>query len=155
MTSIALAILVEEGKLDLDAPIQNYVKSFPVKDKGEVSARLLASHRAGIRHYLPDGSDNFVTTHYDDVVDALEIFSADPLLSTPGTEFSYSSHGYNLLSAVIQSASGQDFLTYMRERVWAPMKLLDTVADHTTTSSKTEPPHTHDGPTGDCRTRPL
>ena len=50
MTSIALGILYEEGLIDLDAPIQQYVSSFPVKEKGIVTTRLLASHRAGIRH---------------------------------------------------------------------------------------------------------
>ena len=131
MTSIAMAQLVEQGLLDLDAPIQNYLPGFPVKEKGKVTLRLLASHRAGIRHYLEDGSDNFITDHYDNVLDALNIFSDDPLLFVPGERFSYSSYGYNLISAVIQEASGQEFISLMRERVWGPLKLLDTVADHT------------------------
>ncbi|MDD9891809.1 MAG: serine hydrolase [Gammaproteobacteria bacterium] len=131
MTSIALGILYEEGMIDLDMPIQQYVPGFPVKEKGTVTTRLLASHRAGIRHYLPDMSDNYVQEHYDDVIDALEIFADDPLLAVPGDEYSYSSHGYNLLSAVLQEASGVEFLTLMRERVFSPLKLIETVADHT------------------------
>ena len=131
MTSIALGILYEEGLIDLDTPIQEYVPSFPIKEKGTVTTRLLASHRAGIRHYLPDMSDNFVQDHYENVVDALKIFADDPLLSVPGDEYSYSSHGYNLLSAVLQEASGVEFLTLMRERVFGPLKLIETVADHT------------------------
>ncbi|NKB32770.1 MAG: serine hydrolase [Pseudomonadales bacterium] len=131
MTSIALGILIEEGVIDLDAPIQTYLPNYPVKEKGAITTRLLASHRAGVRHYLPDGSDNLVKDHYDDVVDALEIFKDDPLLSVPGDEYSYSSHGYNLLSAVMQEASGVEFLTLMRERVFGPLKLIETVADHT------------------------
>lgn len=131
MTSIAMALLYEDGLLDLDAPIQKYLATFPVKKKGTVTLRLLASHRAGIRHYLPDRSDNFVTEHYDNVLDALQIFSNDPLLFVPGERFSYSSHGYNLLSAVIQEASGQEFLSLMRDRVWGPLNLLNTLADHT------------------------
>ena len=131
MTAIAMALLVEQGLLDLDAPIQKYVNDFPVKEKGPVTTRLLASHRAGIRHYLPDMSDNFVTTHYDNVLDALEIFEDDPLLFVPGEQFSYSSHGYNLISAVIQQASGEEFIALMRQRVWSPLGLMDTVADHT------------------------
>ena len=131
MTSVAMALLYEQGVLDLDAPIQKYLTTFPVKEKGQVTLRLLASHRAGIRHYLPDGSDNFITDHYDNVVDALEIFSDDPLLFVPGEQYSYSSHGYNLISAVLQEASGQEFLELMRDRVWGPLNLLNTVADHT------------------------
>ena len=92
---------------------------------------MLASHRAGVRHYLPDGSDNLIQDHYNDVVDALEVFEDDPLQSVPGDEYSYSSHGYNLLSAVLQEASGVEFLTLMRERVFGPLRLIETVADHT------------------------
>ena len=131
MTSIAMVLLLEQGLLDLDAPIQDYVSDFPVKEKGQITLRLLASHRAGIRHYLPDGSDNFITKHYDNVVDALEIFEDDPLLFIPGEQYSYSSHGYNLIGAIIQQASGEEFLSFMRNRVWSPLKLIDTVADHT------------------------
>lgn len=131
MTSIAMAQLYDDGILDLDVPIQTYLPDFPVKEKGTVTLRLLASHRAGIRHYLPDGSDNLVTKHYDNVIPALEIFENDPLIAVPGEKYSYSSHGYNLLSAVLQEASGIQFLSLMRERVWSPLKLIETVADHT------------------------
>ena len=131
MTSIAMALLYEQGVIDLDVPIQTYLSEFPVKEKGPVTLRLLASHRAGVRHYLPDGSDNFITKHYNNVVDALEIFEDDPLLSVPGDEYSYSSHGYELLAATLQEASGEEFLGMMRARVFSPLKLIETVADHT------------------------
>ncbi len=131
MTSIAMALLYEQGVIDLDVPIQTYLSEFPVKEKGPVTLRLLASHRAGVRHYLPDGSDNFITKHYNNVVDALEIFEDDPLLSVPGDEYSYSSHGYELLAATLQEASGEEFLGMMPARVFSPLKLIETVADQT------------------------
>lgn len=131
MTAIAMGLLYEQGLLDLDAPIQEYVSYFPVKEKGVVTLRLLASHRAGIRHYLPDGSDNFITKHYDDAKDGLEVFAGDPLISVPGDQYSYSSHGYNLIGVILQEASGQDFLSLMRQQVFSPLRLTATVADHT------------------------
>ena len=131
MTSIAMALLYERGLLDLDAPIQDYVSDFPVKEKGTVTLRLLASHRAGIRHYLPDGSDNLITKHYDDVKDGLEVFADDPLIAIPGEQYSYSSHGYNLLGVILQEVSGQDFVSLMREQVFGPLRLSATVADRT------------------------
>ncbi len=131
MTSIAMALLYEQGLLDLDVPIQEYVSYFPVKEKGAVTLRLLASHRAGIRHYLPDGSDNLITKHYDDAKDGLEVFMDDPLIAVPGDRYSYTSHGYNLLGVILQEASGQDFVSLMREQVFSPLRLTATVADHT------------------------
>lgn len=131
MTAIAMAQAVERGDLDLDAPIQTYLPAFPAKEKGIVTARWLASHRAGIRGYLEDQSDNFVKEHYDEVDDALNIFASDPLLHPPGSAYFYSSHGFNLLSAVIQASVGTRFLDIMRTGVWGPMRLLNTLADHT------------------------
>lgn len=130
MTSIALGLLYEQKIIDLDAPIQTYVESFPLKPEGDITLRQLASHQSGIRHYLPDFSDYINTDHYDDVLDSLHLFANDPLLFEPGQGFEYSSYGYNLISAAIQEASGMKFLEYMRSEVWGPLNLLNTVADH-------------------------
>jgi serine beta-lactamase-like protein LACTB, mitochondrial len=126
LTAVALVQLVDAGKIDLDAPVQKYVPSFPQKD-GKITARLLAGHLAGIRHYKDD--EFLIAKHYDNVVDGLKIFQDDPLVAPPGTKFSYSSHGFNLLSAVIQSASGEDFLSYMHEHVFRPLGLRSTIED--------------------------
>ncbi len=126
LTSAALMKLVEQGKIDLDAPIQRYVPTFP--DKGTViTARMLAGHLGGIRHYKDGEVDN--QKHYDNVVDGLERFKDDPLVVPPGTKFSYSSYGYNLLSAVIQGAAGKPFLEFEQEQVFDPLGLLNTTAD--------------------------
>jgi serine beta-lactamase-like protein LACTB len=126
LTAIALAQLVEAGKLDLDAPVQKYVPSFP--DKGAViTTRMLAGHLGGIRHY--QGDEFKLQQHYANVLDGLKIFENDPLVSPPGTKFNYSSYGYNLLSAVVESASGENFLAYMQKHVFDAMGLVHTAAD--------------------------
>ena len=126
LTAIALAQLVEAGKLDLDAPVQKYVRSFP--DKGAViTTRMLAGHLGGIRHY--QGDEFKIQQHYANVLDGLKIFENDPLVSPPGTKFNYSSYGYNLLSAVVESASGENFLAYMQKHVFDAMGLVHTTAD--------------------------
>ncbi|MFQ5703744.1 MAG: serine hydrolase domain-containing protein [Gemmatimonadales bacterium] len=129
LTSAALGQLYEQGKLDLDAPVQRYVPSFPQKKKGAVTVRLVAGHLAGLRHYRAD--ENFSSTRYDSVLEGLDIFKNDTLLTPPGTKFSYSSYGWNLLSAVVEGASGERFLPYMREHVFGPLGMRHTVADHT------------------------
>ena len=129
MTAAAVVTLVDSGQLDLDVPIQTYVPGFP--DKGTpITARQLGGHLGGIRHY--QGRENFIRDPYDTVLEALEIFADDPLLHEPGSAYSYTSHGFNLLSAVVEGASGTDFLTYMRDVVFAPLAMNDTVADHVT-----------------------
>ena len=126
LAAVALLQLVEQGKLDLDAPVQRYVPSFP--DKGApITTRMLAGHLGGIRHYKDD--ENLSAKHYNNVLEGLKIFKDDPLVAPPGTKFSYSSYGFNLLSAVVQGASGQDFLSYMHEHVFEPLGLRSTVED--------------------------
>jgi serine beta-lactamase-like protein LACTB len=125
-TAAALVLLVEQGKVDLDAPVQKYVPSFP--DKGaRITPRMLAGHLGGIRHYKDQ--EFLISKHYDNVLAGLQIFANDPLVAPPGTQFNYSSYGYNLLSAVVEVAAGQEFLPYMRQHVFAPLGMRETVAD--------------------------
>ena len=127
VTATALGLLYEQGRLDLDEPVQQYVPSFPEK-RWPITTRLVAGHLAGIRHYR---DEEFLSgKRYETVLEGLEIFQDDTLLFEPGTRYSYSSYGWNLISAVIEGASGENFLTYMREHVFEPLGLHHTVADH-------------------------
>ncbi len=128
VTASALGLLIERGQLDLDAPVQRYVPDFPVK-RWPITVRQVAGHIAGIRHYR--GFENLSTRRYPDVTSGLEIFASDSLLFEPGTDYSYSSYGWNLISAVIEGASGEEFLSLMRDEVFEPLGMRHTVPDHT------------------------
>ena len=128
VTAAAIGLLVEQGKLDLDAPIQKYVTSFPQK-KGKVTTRLLAGHLAGIRHYR--NMEFLSSKKYRTVVQSLFIFQDDTLLFMPGDNYSYSSYGWNLISAIVEKVAGQEFLSYMKANVFKPLGLNNMVADHT------------------------
>ncbi len=117
IAATAVLQLVEAGKVDLDADVRTYVASFPAKEH-VVTARRLLSHTAGIRHYRLGEFGSRV--RYASIEDALGVFRADPLLFAPGEEFSYSSYGYNLLGAVVESASGVPFEEYLRTKIFAP-----------------------------------
>lgn len=126
MTAVAVAQLVEEGRLNVDAPVQTYVPDFPEK-RWPLTTRQLGAHLAGIRHYR--GQEFMSNVRYPTVADGLAIFAADTLLHEPGTAYAYSSYGYNLISAVVEGASGEDFLSYMAEHVFGPLGMTRTVAD--------------------------
>jgi len=128
LTSIGLGLLLQEGKIELDAPVQRYVPGFPVK-QAPVTIRELAGHTAGIRHYR--GNEMVMQRHYASVAEALDIFSRDTLLFTPGSRFSYSSYGFNLLSAAMERAAGEPFVEFMARRVIEPLGLRHTVAEFT------------------------
>ena len=126
MTAALLALIYERGGIDLDAPVQRYVPSFPEK-KHPITTRQLAGHLAGIRHY--QGDEMLSSRNYETILEGLEIFEDDALLFEPGTQYSYSTYAWNLISAIIEGATGKAFLTQMDERVFEPLGMRDTSAD--------------------------
>lgn len=121
ITAVAALQLMERGRLDLDAPVRKYVPDFPEK-KWPVTIRHLLTHTSGIRHYgSPDELGS--TRHYSDMLEPLKIFEADPLLFKPGTRFSYTTYGYNLLGAAVEKAAGVPFMDYLRENIFEPAKM--------------------------------
>jgi CubicO group peptidase (beta-lactamase class C family) len=127
LTSVAIGRLVQDGQLDLDSPVQRYAPTFPVK-RYPVTVRQVAGHLGGIRHYFTGEFEN--REHYGTVSEGLAIFAADSLLFQPGTAFSYSSYGYNLLGAVIEGASGRPYLEYLRDVVLTPAGMTHTSPEH-------------------------
>ena len=130
MTATAVMQLAEQGRLDLDAPVQRYCLAFPEK-RWPVTVRHLLGHTSGVRHYggPNEEAELFNTVHYDDVIEPLAIFADDPLLFEPGTAQQYTTFGYNVLGCVIAGAAGQDFRGYMREHVFAPAGMASTRDD--------------------------
>lgn len=129
LTAAAVGLLVQEGRLDLDRPVQAYVPDFP-KKAWPITTRQLAGHLAGIRHY--EGDEFRIREHYATVRAGLAIFENDALLFEPGARFSYSSYGWNLISAVLEGASGEPFLAFMNRRVFGPVGMTHTAADEPT-----------------------
>lgn len=126
LTAAGLAKLVEQGKFDLDAPIQKYVPDFPVK-RWPLTTRQVANHTAGIRHYR--GFEFFSNTNYSTVREALEVFMHDTLLFEPGEKFSYSSYGWNLVSAAMEGAADVPFTEFMRNEIFIPANMYNTFPD--------------------------
>ncbi|MBV9864379.1 MAG: beta-lactamase family protein [Abitibacteriaceae bacterium] len=120
ITAVAVMQLAEKGELDLDAPVQKYVPSFPVKP-WPITSRELLGHLSGIRHY--EGEGVITNHHYDTLTDALDVFKDAPLLSEPGTTYHYSSYGYNLLGCVVEGASGMKFEDYIRQYIFEPANM--------------------------------
>ncbi|HEY7546814.1 MAG TPA: serine hydrolase domain-containing protein, partial [Blastocatellia bacterium] len=127
MTATAVMQLVEQGKIDLNAPIQKYCPAFPEK-QWPVTARLLLSHQSGIRHYKLPGESRGAR-HFKGVEDSLSIFKDDALLFEPGAKFSYTTYGYSVLGCAIEGASGQFYDVYMRDHIFKPAGMERTRLD--------------------------
>src|SRR6185312_15552489 len=127
LTSLALGKLVEEKKLDLDAPIQTYVPYFPEKAY-PLTPRLLAGHLSGLRDYDMK-TEYYNARAFSSVRESITVFQGDPLLFEPGTQYAYSAYNFVLLSAALEGASGTDFLTLMKDRIFDPLGLQRTGPD--------------------------
>jgi serine beta-lactamase-like protein LACTB, mitochondrial len=132
LTATAAMQLWERGKLDLDAPIQEYCPAFPEKPQ-PITTRELLGHLGGIRHYkseTPDDPEISNTKHFEDpIAGGIPFFANDPLVAPPGTHFNYSTHGYTLLGCVIQGASGEKYASEMHENVLVPAGMISTRTD--------------------------
>jgi serine beta-lactamase-like protein LACTB, mitochondrial len=127
--------LSQDGLLDLDSPVRKYVPSFP--DKGTtITTRQLLGHLSGIRQY---GRDEYINTHhYASVKEALTIFENDSLLFVPGTRYHYSSYGYVLVSAVIEGASKEKFLHFLKDSLFDVLDLTSVSPDYNDTTDTTQ-----------------
>lgn len=126
-TATLIMMLAGEGKLDLDAPIRTYLPDFEVRDKHArdvVTVRHLLTHTSGF-----DG-DHFTDTGRGD--DALARYvegCADlPQIAEPGTVWSYSNSGFAILGRIVEVLTGQTFEDVMRERIFVPFGLKQTVS---------------------------
>jgi len=126
-TAAGAGLLYQQGKLNFSQPVQTYVPDFPEKEY-EITVEQVAGHIAGIRHYR--GQEFMSDIKYSSVTEGLEFFKDDSLLFEPGTDYSYSSYGWNLLSAVMEGASGEEFLPFMQEQVFGRLGLTNTMPDH-------------------------
>lgn len=127
MTATSVGLLLERGDLDVDMPARSYVPDFPDKP-WPVTTRQLMAHVAGIRH---PGDDEMLYRRQacEGPLDALEIYGDDRLRFEPGTEFRYSSYGWTLVAAVVETAAGEPFLEFMRREIFDALAMNDTVLD--------------------------
>ena len=151
MTGLALMRLVQGKKALLTDVLKQHLPDFIADGAADVtnvtdprfssiSLRQLASHTAGIVHETPERK----VLEYGDIkdhkspFDAFSAFENHPLLFKPGSGFSYSSHGYIALSAVIERIAKQNFNSYLKEHVWAPLKMTQTRLDNSVNSDDKE-----------------
>src|SRR5688572_9057507 len=118
-TAAGIMRLVEQGKIDLDAEVQRYVPYFP-KKQYPVTIRQLLGHLGGVSHYRDYMVEGRIREPKN-TREAIAIFQDFDLVVEPGTKYTYTSYGYNLLGAVIEGASGRSYRDFMRDEVWTPL----------------------------------
>ncbi len=125
-TATAIMLLVEEGKLALDAPVSRYLKEAPPHwDK--VTVAHLLTHTSGIPNLSMDSGYWRTTARLEHTLEELIApVRARPLDSPPGTKFAYSNTGFNLLGMIIERTSGTDYFAFLNDRIVKPLGLKNT-----------------------------
>jgi CubicO group peptidase (beta-lactamase class C family) len=128
-TFVATAVmqLVEQGKIDLDAPITKYLPYFKMDDQRyrDIKVRQMLSHSSGI----PDTTNyHWDKPEYDD--GALERFvrstANQKLIFAPGEKFAYSNTAYEILGDLISKVSGESFEDYVQQHILTPLGMKDS-----------------------------
>ena len=111
-------------------PVQTYVPSYPQK-QWTITPRQLLSDVAGVHRPRGDSSDNLAYGHCSSLGDALKAFADEPLSFEPGTKYQFSTYGWVLLSAVVESASGEPFASFISREVFKPLGMDRTALEGT------------------------
>lgn len=133
ITAALTVVLWQNGLLDIDADVRDYVPSFPEKEH-TITLRQLLSHQAGIRHYKfawkpPVFSESSLNREFASTDESLGLFADDVLLFEPDTDFNYSTFGYTLITAAVEQATGKPFIEALREHVLEPLAMGRTSID--------------------------
>jgi serine beta-lactamase-like protein LACTB len=131
-TAVAIMLLVEEGKVDLQAPIFRYLENLP-KAWEAVTVEQLLNHTSSIFDY--SNTDNFWEHMHENLTptELLELYvSKLPLDFEPGTKFRYTNTGYILLGMIIEKISGQSYARFLQKRIFEPLNLKHTRYDSET-----------------------
>ncbi|MBV8516152.1 MAG: serine hydrolase [Acidobacteria bacterium] len=132
-TGLAMAMLVEEGKVRLDDDVRTYLPELQLPRP--ITIEQLLHHTSGIRDWA--GTLAVAGWSFDDVISFRQIldlaFHQRTLNFAPGAEHLYSNTGYNLLAEIIQRVTKQPFPDWMRAHIFAPLGMSNTRvrAEHT------------------------
>lgn len=125
-TAAAILLLAEDGRLSLADPVRKWLPTLPAAADG-ITIRHLLTHTSGLIDYedvMEEGTTRQL--HDADVLHLLE--SQNRTYFAPGTAYRYSNSGYSLLALIVGRASGSDFAAFLRERIFRPLHMDNTVA---------------------------
>ena len=131
LTSAAVGLLVEKGRLDLDDPIQRHVPEFG-DEQWPVTLRQVMAHVAGVSR--DSGDEGFLLSkRCERTIEGVQLIANDSLRFEPGTEYRFSNYGFIFVSAAIEAAAGEPFLAFMQKQIFDRLGMRDTMADFTST----------------------
>ncbi len=126
-TSVAIAQLVERGKLSFDDPLAKFLPEFPSKEAAEkIKIKHLLTHTSGLGSYFNDKFFESSRANFRTVDDMMKLAKDEKLQFEPGSRWSYSNTGMLVLGAVIEKVTGQSYFDYIRENIYKPAGMTNS-----------------------------
>lgn len=135
-TTPAVMKLIEQGKVELDAPVARYLPEFTGGAKGSVTVRHLLTHTSGTRPGIGGGWEGYEKG----IATACE----SALLAEPGTVFRYSDINFILLGEIVHRASGRPLDAFAKAEIFGPLRMHDTSYNPPAEKSRRIAPTTRD-----------
>ena len=127
-TSVAVARLVEAGKLSFDDPIGKYVDEtwLPKEVTDKITVRHLITHTSGLGSYFNEVYDKSSRALFRKLDDYRPLIKDDRPAFPPGTRYQYSNTGMFLLGVIIEKVTGEDYFAHIRKAIYVPAGMRDT-----------------------------
>jgi len=125
-TTIAIMQLVQDGKIDLSAPIGRYLKNYPNQDlAAKVTVSNLLTHTGGTGDIFgPEFKAH--QSALRNLSDYVDLYGPRALEFDPGSRFGYSNYGFVLLGRIIEQASGLTYDQYLQRNIFEPAGMHST-----------------------------
>jgi CubicO group peptidase (beta-lactamase class C family) len=126
-TAVAVAQLVEQGKLSYSDTVGKVLQDYPNKEVAQkVTVHHLLSHTSGLIGARASFEKASAPPTARTIAEMVKPFLNEPLSFPPGQQFDYSNDGFILLGAIIEKASGQSYYTYVRDHIFKPAGMTNT-----------------------------
>lgn len=138
-TGVAIAQLVRQGRVSYSDPIDKFLSDYPNKPAaGKVTLHHLLTHTSGLAEYSDKKEYRPARQaggRFKTLKDWFPYFAADALAFEPGAKSDYSNSNFIVLGAVLEAVTGQNYFDYVREHIFRPAGMNDTVLDAATGNS--------------------
>jgi len=125
MTAISIMQLVEKGKIDLDEYVRTYLPEYDIAKLKNIKVKHILQHSSGLRGYK-NSKENNNKKNFTSMAEAANIVLGDDLLFNPGSDFMYTSYGYNTAGLLIERISGMSYDAYLQKNIFEPAGMVNS-----------------------------
>ncbi|WP_299363153.1 serine hydrolase [Winogradskyella sp.] len=116
-TAVAILMLEEQGKLNLNDPITRFIPDYPTQGK-TITVHHLLNHTSGIKSYTAMGNLVEVARTDKTLDELIDYFKNEPMDFDPGDQFRYNNSGYILLGKIIEELSGETYEDFIEKKIF-------------------------------------